>query len=231
MNILCCDDNEEHLTQLMKQVRELYGENDYRVQGFTTTAALLAAVSDTTDIILSDILLDNDNGITAMKSVQGRFPHIQIIFISAYPSYCEDVYQVDHVAYLQKPVSTPKLEAVLAKAVSKAQKEREHYITIKSKSLTATVHMGKILYIETVGRQINIVTEDKFYSVAGKNSILLKLDDRFIDCGKGCTVNMSKVRTLGRQTLTMSDGKEVVLTADRYPAVKQACLRFLGERL
>ncbi|SDN33868.1 LytR/AlgR family response regulator transcription factor [Acetanaerobacterium elongatum] len=231
MRVFCCDDNEIHLSQLIELLNESSVDQPLEIQGFTTSQELLAAVNENCDIILCDILLGDNNGIVTMKNVQDRFPNIKIIFVSAYSYYCEDVYDVDHVAFLHKPISQVKLRAALTRAINDILDEQGQYITVKSKSITATVPMSKILYIETVGKQLNVVTEDKFYLVSQKNGILTKLDSRFIDCGKGCVVNMSRIRTLGRQTITLFDGKEVAVAADRIPAVKQAFLHYLGPQL
>ncbi len=231
MRVFCCDDNETHLLQQIELLKELAVDQPMEIQGFATARELLEAVNESCDIILCDILLGDHNGIVAMKNVQDRFPHIKIIFISAYSCYCEDVYDVDHVAFLQKPLNRAKLQSALSRAVSDILSRRGQYVTVKSKNITATVPLEKIIYIETVGKQLNVVTEDKFYPISQKSDILAKLDSRFIDCGKGCVINMGRIKTLGRQTITLYDGKEVAVAADRFPAVKQACLRYLGARL
>lgn len=68
------------------------------------------------DILLLDIEMGEMNGIELAKKVRRENDEVQIIFITGYPDFIAEGYDVSALHYLMKPVSCEKLHAVLDRA-------------------------------------------------------------------------------------------------------------------
>ncbi|MFA9380936.1 MAG: LytR/AlgR family response regulator transcription factor [Acetanaerobacterium sp.] len=231
INVLCCEDNPQQLSELVEQLCALPLGLKLNVTSYAIPKQLFDAVNEETDIVLCDIILGDESGIALTKNIKKWFPHVCIIFVSGYLCYCEDIYDVEHLAFLHKPVTSEKLSVAVGRAIALRNRERGSYLSVRSKSLCTTVPLSRILYIETVGKQINIVTNDSFYSVCVKaDNILGHLDKRFVQYAKDCYVNMSKISTLEKNSVELCDRTILRIAQGSYISMRRAYLSFLDEK-
>ncbi len=230
-NVLCCDSNQQHLLELINQLNALSCAQELNITAVRGSAQMEAAVSEQTDLLICDVLLDNHSGIALANAIKKRFPHIGILFVSVFLGYCEDIYGVEHIGFIRKPVTAEKLELPVGKAMMQSAASRKDYILVRSKSLTATVHISSIIYVETVAKQVNVVTEDSFYSTSHKPECILNLlDGRFARYADGCYVNMERIRVLNKTAITLFD--ETVLHTEKhwYASLKRSYINFVNDR-
>lgn len=116
INIAICDDNTAQLNDL-KAMTEKICEYEHSILCFNEEDQFLNSIlTDKIDIVLLDIKLKSDNGINVAKRLQTVKPEIIIVFISGYNDYFEDVYDVEHIYFLTKPIKEVKLKSALNKA-------------------------------------------------------------------------------------------------------------------
>jgi DNA-binding LytR/AlgR family response regulator len=122
------------------------------------------------DLMFLDIEMAALNGLDFAKSLVNK---PLVIFVTAYPQYALDSYEIDAIDYLVKPV---RMERML-KAVNKAenylkllQKSREEpetasiendYVFIKSDRRFVKIFFKEILFIEGLKDYVIIQTESK----------------------------------------------------------------------
>lgn len=230
-HVLCCDCNAQHLTELVSQLTALPCADELTISTVTNPTELESAVNEQTDALVCDVLLGKYSGIHLIKGIKSRFPHIAIIFASNFLGYCEDIYAVEHIAFIRKPVTAEKLEMPIAKAMEQKRCTRGKYVLVKTKSITVTVPLNAILYVETVGRQVNVVTNDSFYPIPHRiEGILTYLDNRFAQYADGCYVNMDKISALQKKSITLFDGTVLPLEGCWYTAIRRAYISYLSER-
>jgi two-component system, LytTR family, response regulator len=122
------------------------------------------------DLLFLDIEMATMNGLEFAKTLVVK---PLIIFITAYPQYALDSYEMDAIDYLVKPV---RLERLL-KAINKAENYldllvkrnedpqiasvEEEYVFIKSDRRFVKIKFSEILYIEGLKDYVVIQTETK----------------------------------------------------------------------
>ncbi|MCI8646592.1 MAG: response regulator [Firmicutes bacterium] len=84
-------------------------------------------------VILMDIKLGEKNGIKAAKEFQAVQPDAQIIFMSGYDDYYLDVYEVEHVYFLHKPIEREKLRLAIDRALAHLQASSKPYFALSGK--------------------------------------------------------------------------------------------------
>ncbi len=81
---------------------------------FNSSDALAYAKENLLDYAFLDIELhDGMEGISLCKELRLLYPHIEVVFITAYNDYAREAYRVGACAYLSKPYVTEELNTVL----------------------------------------------------------------------------------------------------------------------
>ncbi|MDD2573816.1 MAG: LytTR family DNA-binding domain-containing protein [Firmicutes bacterium] len=230
INILICDDNGAHL-EYIRQLT-LASVDNARIFPFGSGDDLLDYFEKNlhrADIIICDIELDSVNGIDLSKIIKSLNSNVQIIFVSAYIEYFEDVYSIDHISFLAKPIDTHKFRRAIQKAVKKSIESREKYITLTNKNDVYAINLNDIDYIEAALRQIKIYTKDIVYTKYSKIDEFVKLlDDRFLICHKSFAVNMDKIVTLSKNRFILESKAEVPISKSRSDYSKARFIDYLG---
>ncbi len=164
------------------------------------------------DILLLDIEMGAMDGVTLAKSVRTDNEAVQIVFITGFPDFMAEGYEVSALHYLMKPVEREKLFSVLDKAVTNLSR-REKCLAISFDRETEYVPLGKITYIEAQKQYIIVRTEACEYRM--KTSLANaagELDEYFFKCQRSFIVNLRYVSKIGSESVTLKDGSEVPIS-------------------
>ena len=114
LNVLMIDDEEIALDVLEILLLEIGGVSvigKYQL----VSEAMSNADRLQPDIIFLDIEMPGMNGMEAIGLLAERFPHAEIIFVTAYQEYALDAFGTDAIDYLLKPVSKERLAKTLTR--------------------------------------------------------------------------------------------------------------------
>ena len=166
---------------------------------------LFAAESEHYDLAFIDIELGDQSGIRLSNHLLRIHPDIQIIFFSGYDDYYLDVYNVDHVYFLKKPVDPERLKTALYAAQRRILSLKDKFLTISNKQGVFRIPLQEILFLEKSRRLILVHTADgEVFKTYGKFSDFEdSLDSLFFQCHTSYIVNF-------RYVSEMSDRKFLV---------------------
>jgi len=124
MDVLILDDEPLARQRLARMVNRL---EDYRVvaQVGDTPAALQAITDCDPDVVLLDVRMPGEDGLSAAHKISALEDPPAIIFCTAFDQYALDAFGTEAVGYLLKPVSGEQLQAVLEKARRPNRLQRE----------------------------------------------------------------------------------------------------------
>lgn len=169
------------------------------------------------DIVMLDIKLGSTNGIDIGRQMLNIYPDVKIIFVSGYDDYFLDVYDVDHVYFLSKPVEEDRLARALEKAVA-GMNEEKHLFTYTVGRSQYYIDCRKILYFENLRHKLIMHTEYSEDSFYGLISELEKgLPDYFLRCHNSFIVNIHKVDEY-HPSLFIIRGREIPISR-RYKEI------------
>lgn len=128
--IAICDDMEQDAQYIAAAVKKWAEQaNVYAdIHAFRSAEGFLfdyAAHKDY-DILLLDIEMPSINGVELAKRVRRENEAVQIIFITGFPDFMAEGYEVSALHYLLKPVSFDKLSKVLNRAGRQAAQNRQN---------------------------------------------------------------------------------------------------------
>ena len=162
-DIIICDDREEILTDLKEKLKTADVQGAHRILSYNNGKRMLEALEDndfSEGIFILDIEMGCCNGIALADKLLERFPGAQIIFMSGYDDYYEDVYDVNHIYFLQKPVR----EEALTKALTIAH---NHLLEAKQTCLYVENRSGR--FVAPVEQSLLVVKDKRKIVVRGKD--------------------------------------------------------------
>lgn len=150
------------------------------------------------DILFLDIELKQMNGMETAKNLRKRNSHTLLIFVTAYPDFVFQGYEVHAFHYILKPYEEHKIQAVLEQALEELGRDREPYFTLERKSGILKIPLKKVLAFSSDRRKVVIFLNDgsrpDFY---GKlDEVESGLPDYFVRCHNRHLVNLNFVSAL-----------------------------------
>lgn len=179
-NCLILDDNEiDRLTALMFVKKYPF----LKVVGMCASAqeAAQAMRQQSVDVLLSDIDMPETSGL----EFRAQMRHIPVcIFITAYPDYAAESFEVEAFDFLLKPIKAERFEQSMARLQNYLEIKRKaelfeyslgaNTIFIKDGHEQIKVNLHDILYLEALKDYTRIITKTKKYSVLASIGLLLQ---------------------------------------------------------
>lgn len=147
MRIAICDDEKSlrrDLRRLVEVHLELQGM-DYEIEEYTSGETLVRDMGkNETDILFLDIEMPGIGGMDTARALRSAGDKVLIIFVTAYPDYVFQGYEVQAFHYILKPYQPRKIQEVLDKAIEERGASREHYYVVEQKSGTLRLRLSQI---------------------------------------------------------------------------------------
>lgn len=223
------DDNSsdaEYIASLVKRWAQT-GGHAVKLSEFSSAEAFLFGYEDeqNVDILLLDIEMGDMDGVTLAKKLRQTNTLVQIVFVTGFPDFIAEGYDVCALHYLMKPVSYEKLYAVLCRAADNLAKA-EKRMRVAYDHMTEYVPLSKIFYIEAQKQYIHIHTADKTYRM--KKSLMeteKELDEYFYRCQRSFLVNLCHVAQIKSDCVVLKNGEEVPISRGMAEKIGKEIIR------
>ena len=231
--VYICDDEksaiEDIKNHLLEVIKEKYSGEDFQIVTYNTGVMLLGDIEEgrvQPDMIFMDIKLAEGSGIKTARNVLKFLPSCQIIFVSGYDDYYLDVYEVEHIYFVKKPLDNIYIADAMKKAMERIDRSRDEIFGFTSKSKMTLLPLKQILYFEKEKRKILVYTIDgKCHEYYGKmDELMSQLNNSFVRCHNSYVVNIGKIMGMDRDKFIMGDNSEIPISRMYYKPAKE---RFL----
>ena len=164
------------------------------------------------DILLLDIEMKAMSGVDLAKKLREGCSSVQIIFITGYPDYMADGYEVQALHYLLKPVAPEKLFSVLDRAADNLRALHPTYL-LETKDGPVRFYADEVLYLEARAHHTELAAKNAVYELAASISQLeARLGDGFVRCHRSYLVNLRWIARLTRAEVVLDDGRSLPLS-------------------
>ncbi len=229
MRIAICDDETSQRDYLHRQVEGWAARRGHvvSVHLFASAEAFLFAYDEDKgfDILLLDIQMGKMDGVALAKRLRADNEWLQIVFITGFPDFVSEGYEVSALHYLLKPVDEEKLREVLDRAVSRLR-TAPRTILFRRGGGYLRVLADDIYYAEAFSHSVALVMK------SGKETFHMRFSDvedllgeGFFRCHRSYIVSMKHVRRVTRTALVLDNGVEVPLARGLYDAANQAFIK------
>lgn len=212
-----CDDSKEICSLLEKYIINfsLSCGEEIRIDKFYTAEDFLSALKNGTkyNIVFMDIELGGQSGISAAHEIRETLDNhfTQIAFITGQNKYMKQLFKVQPIDYLEKPVTQEDVNGVMKLIVRRYEKADYMFKYKKGRSNLCFEPISDILYFESDARMINIVTThgtDSFYgNIADIEKELMNRG--FFSPHKSYLVNYHQIRSFLVSSIIMNN-KDVI---------------------
>lgn len=221
LRCILVDDEPLALTKLQNYLARLDG---YTLVASCTSAVKARAVlaEEQVDLVLLDINMPGENGLSLARHLLGSGTHV--VFVTAYSEFAIEGYRVEALDYLLKPFDFEQFAATMAHAklrieqqavaacpLGHQQPHEEAMIFINLGGSGAQgVKLRAIRYLEANGNYCLVHTADflkPLQTLAKLQSLQEHLPaECFVRIHRSYVVNITRIRTLQHQSLTLDDG-------------------------
>ncbi len=236
LKITICDDNPATVAKIHDDIVSLYQEKFVFSYAYS-----LEDLEDESccscDILMMDIDLINSDGadlsgINAAERIKSINPDVQVIFVSAFHKYAQDIFKAAPVYYLQKPVSEPDIKIAIDKALTAISKLKTDRFVVTIGTDLVSIPVDSILYFESDKRLMRVVTNENEYSFYSRvRDVESRLDKRFVKCHQSFIVNLEHVKNMRSDSLILDNGSIIPVSQSRHKLVRVTLTKYLGETI
>ncbi|WP_348620195.1 LytR/AlgR family response regulator transcription factor [Paenibacillus polymyxa] len=242
LNVAICDDKVEQRNmnkEFLKKL-EMNTNRSFYTQCFSSGNALLEyyinQAGSPFHIIIMGIKMSGLNGIEIAKKIR-QIPDrdVKIIFLTRYPNYIMDSFDVQASQYLLKPVSYDLFAKKMLVICDNICSSDKRYILIKSNGEEIAVKYEDIISIVNTKccpkGYLEFTTLDHQYMVRGAlRNFTDKLTDHFISVHRSTIVNMNHIEKFTSTSIYMCNGSVVPLGRSKVKQFRNTYIEFLIEK-
>lgn len=247
---LIADDEPMLATSLRKQLQQAWPEIEIIAEVNDGTQALRIMEEQKPDLAFLDIRMPGMNGIDIAWHTAAK---CKIVFVSAWRDHAADAFIQGAADYILKPVTSRRLAMTIRRlkehfgapaepafaatnggspaAETPATQTQHPWLCVKTSADTRVIQHKDILYMESSGNYVRIVSQDVSGTVRQKFHLLLgKMPpDTFIQIHRCIAVNALMIKSVHR----INDGARLLLhgTENELRVSRQYMKHFFGSEM
>lgn len=181
------------------------------------------------DVLLTEIELRGYNAISIIAQYLKESSPLQIIYMTPKIEYCTEVYETRHCGFLLKPIRLERLVRDVQRALRLLEEKKAKGIVVQRGSSLHILLPQSLLYAESHGRVLKIVTDSEIIETYDKmDHFSFQLDKRFLQCHKSYLVNMERVKRYCGDSFLMVNETTIPISQSRRKTVRQQFLDYMG---
>lgn len=181
------------------------------------------------DVLLTEIELRGYNAISIIAQYLKESSPLQIIYMTPKIEYCTEVYETRHCGFLLKPIRLERLVRDVQRALRLLEEKKAKGIVVQRGSSLHILSPQSLLYAESHGRVLKIVTDSEIIETYDKmDHFSFQLDKRFLQCHKSYLVNMERVKRYCGDSFLMVNETTIPISQSRRKTVRQQFLDYMG---
>lgn len=177
------------------------------------------------DILLLDIQMSGESGISLAKKIRDCRDECSIIFITTLSDYVFEGYDVGAVSYLLKPVDTSKLFECMDKCACRTAKNKK--LVLESWQQAFTFYESEIYYLEALSRKtvIHLKDGERELSLPFEQT-LSALSGDFFRCHRSYCVNLSRIRSLKKYEAILDNAVSIPVSRRLFSDFNKVFIKY-----
>lgn len=236
INIACCDDRKEQIIMFKELFAnyEIQNDVDINVEYFLSGVFLLQSIEEGKkyDIVFLDMEMPTLGGIEVAKMIRekcGR--NVIIIFVTNFPDYMQQSFDVRAFHYIIKPVKYPIFERILKSAVDELLDEEEIIRVFETVNEEVIVLVKDIVYIEKEKgeRYLLLHTTKETIKIKGTiNAIEKSLNcNHFLRVHRNVLINMQHIKVIRKLEIVMRNGSTILVSRRKETELKEKFWKYI----
>lgn len=236
IKIAVCDNNSvviENVAKVIDNVSESRRVDiDYR--SFTSYEQLIGRINEFDLFILDYNMADGDDDLSFEDKINGmEFARLirqhdekkGIIFITAFPEFVYESFEVRTYRFLVKPIDENLLFDAIQTFIDNTAESGKLLVNINKE--IHPINIDEIVYLEVSGKNTTICTENDILKcrkpIASFEKELLPF--YFYRVHRSYIVNINKIKQFNAKTVILKNGKKIFISPKSYPGLCELYLQ------
>ena len=228
-----CDDEKsviEILQQCMEQY-QMHQDVELEVESFTNGNELLAMNRvNPYHVVLLDVEMPEIDGLEVARRLrEDVLDDIFIVFVTSYPKYMQESFEVQPFQFLVKPVQYNPVEKLFQDMIHRYEHSHTTKVIVETSGEKQLIRIRDIVYMKTLKDKkpvLEYVLSDR--TIVGEGTIQQWEESlqqyAFISPCRGYLVNLKYVVTVGRSGLRLLDGMIIPISRRRVKTIQDLFL-------
>ncbi|RGF49427.1 DNA-binding response regulator [Eubacterium sp. AF36-5BH] len=228
LRLAVCDDDEFVVEQVESYIEKLKDISIVYEVYFSAEEFYSHMLELDFDVYFLDIEIATASGIQLAEKIRQVNQYALIIFMTSYPKYVTDVFDVNTFDFIVKPVTFEKFKKVVDKVSNYIFVSKTNFVFMHNKNQYALPYQN-IIYIEKIKRKAYIHTnsEHMYECNITMEEILEQLSTgMFAKINRSCIVNLSMVDEIIRDEIHLINGETLYIARDYKMLVKEKHLNY-----
>ena len=223
---MVCDDEREIADLVAEKLREFYPD-ECEIKCYTDGKILLEdSARELFDAFFLDIRMPTLDGFTLAEKIRADNPFAKIIFVTNHTELAHIGYLYGAFRYVRKFALEELREAVLS--LKREFDLQSEFLLLKTPFGEVVADVNSIRYFEVKGHRVTAFFDDTEERVSGT---LNEYEERlknigFIRIHKSFLVNFRFIESIGKTTVTLTDGTALLLSRNRVAETKRKMMIF-----
>lgn len=238
MRIVICDDIKDEAMVTYQYIKRYYTECQLPVPPVlhVTNGTDLRKIG-AMDLLFLDIELGEESGITLAAEINRTYPDAIIVFVSSYPYYVTDAYNVQAAQFFVKPLQYEIFQREYERLLKRYETVQNAFMRKDIELGETILHKSDIVYIESYKRVLTAHTVDKksysYYGKIGDEEQFFE-DSTITRCHRGYLVNLTHVLNLNRDGIVVKffDGSTdtIPVSESAFDTVRSKFIQYISKR-
>lgn len=221
MRLAICDDDKK-LTQQLKPIIYNYANRhkfELVIDVFHSGESLLRSKA-VYDIILLDYQMGGLNGLNTARKLRDRNLNCAIIFMTDYPQFVYQAFEVNTFRFYEKPMDQFKLYSALDDYFSMFG--NDYPILLRSERETIQVDTKDIVFLQAMNRDCLVHLPQDYFCCAKTMAVISRMlpEGHFFKVHRGYIVNFNYIAHYTSDEVFFKNGKKVPISRNCLTAFK-----------
>jgi len=235
LRIAICEDDQNSQISLSNALTDWAKLKNAQIELFCYSSAeafLIAWPDMSFDLLFLDIKMKILTGIELANIIRKYDNNIKIVFITSYKQFVFNGYDVNAMHYMIKPISLPKLHAILDNAYMFWHSQNNSYLIVANKEGLLRLLIDDIFYISIYSHIATVYTEKCSHDLRKTvEEFTNLLPWNFIRCHRSYIVNLFKVNRINKSSLSLSNGFSLPISRSKLKLVKDKFIKLHIDKL
>ncbi len=229
-NIAICDDDVcavETLNSYLYKIR-LEMDIDFQITSFYDSQKLLTAYTAPSafHLLFLDVEMPGLDGIELAKKIRALPDrNVRIIFVSSYPQYMKDSFNVQAFQYLTKPYSYKELQEIVIQIIDDYKNSQIAKLLVHTDYSEELVNLNDIISVESINAKqkvLLVTTKEKTIEATGLIGDWEKdlAEQGFISPCRGFLINIQHLHYFRKNDVIMSNNTAIPLSRRKEKNVR-----------
>lgn len=228
LRLAVCDDDEFVVEQVESYIEEIKEISIVYEVYFSAEEFYSHMFELDFDVYFLDIEIAEASGIQLAEKIRQINQYALVIFMTSYPKYVTDVFDVNTFDFLLKPITFEKFKKVIYKVSDYIFVSKANFVFMHNKNQYALPYQN-IIYIEKIKRKAYIHTNSEHMYEC--NMTMEEISEQlstgmFAKINRACIVNLSMVDQIIRDEIHLINGETLYIARDYKMLVKEKHLNY-----